>query len=76
LNDPEFECFTQFGGNIDCGRILEPIREVVEPSFEDIELESFAQLGDDQYFDKVVELLTFFFDPISELQPKGGKPWI
>jgi hypothetical protein len=46
--------------------------EVVEPSFEDIELESFAQLGDDQNFDKVVELLTFFFNPISKLQPECG----
>jgi hypothetical protein len=62
-----------FGGNIDCGRVLEPTREVVEPNLEDIELESFAQLGDDQYFDKVVELLTFFFDPISELQPECGE---
>jgi hypothetical protein len=61
LEDLEFECFTQFGGNIDCGRILEPTREVVEQSLEDIELESFAQLGDDQYVDKVVVLLTFFF---------------
>jgi hypothetical protein len=62
-----------FGGNIDCGRVLEPTREVVEPNLEDIELESFAQLGDDQYFDKVVELLTFFFDPIYELQPECGE---
>jgi hypothetical protein len=43
LEDPKFECFAQFGGNI--GKILEPTREVVEPSLEDVELESFAQLG-------------------------------
>jgi hypothetical protein len=53
LEDPEFECFAQFRGNIECGRILEPTREVVEPSLKDVELslkdvelESFAQLGD------------------------------
>jgi hypothetical protein len=40
---------------------------------EDIELESFAQLRDDQYLDKVVELLTFIIDPISELQPECGE---
>jgi hypothetical protein len=67
LEDPEFECFAQFGGNMDCGRILEPTRKVVEPSLEDVELESFAQLGDEQYFDKVVDLLTSIFDPMSEL---------
>jgi hypothetical protein len=61
LEHPEFECFAQFGGNIDCGRIL-------EPSLEDVELERFAQLGDDQYIDEVVELLTSNFDPISKLQ--------
>jgi hypothetical protein len=42
LGDPKLECFAQFGGNIDCGRILEPTREVVEPSLKDSELESFA----------------------------------
>jgi hypothetical protein len=73
LEHLEFECFAQFGGNIDCGRILEPTREVIEPSLEDVELESFAQLGDDQYFDEVVELLTSIFDPISELQPECGE---
>jgi hypothetical protein len=67
------ECFAQVGGNIDFGRILEPTREVVEPSLEDIELELFAQLGDDQYFDEVVELLPFIIDPISKLQPECGK---
>jgi hypothetical protein len=61
------ECFAQDGGNIDFGRILEPTTEVVEPSLEDIELELFAQLGHDQYFEEVVELLPFIFDPISEL---------
>jgi hypothetical protein len=40
---------------------------------EDVELESFAQLGDDQYFDEVVELLTFIFDTISELQLECGE---
>jgi hypothetical protein len=63
----------RYGGNIDFGRILEPTREVVEPSLEDIELELFAQLGDDQYFDEVVELLPFIIDPISELQSECGK---
>jgi hypothetical protein len=47
LDDPELECFTQYGGNIDFYRLLEPTRVVVEPSLEDIELESFAQLGDE-----------------------------
>jgi hypothetical protein len=67
LEHPELECFAQDGGSIDFGRILEPTDEVVEPGVEDIELELFAQLGDDQYFDKVVELLHFFIYPISEL---------
>jgi hypothetical protein len=40
---------------------------------EDVELESFAQLGDDEYFDEVVELLKAIFDPISEMQPKCGE---
>jgi hypothetical protein len=40
---------------------------------EDVELESFAQLGDDQYFDKVVELLTSIIDPISEQQLECGE---
>jgi hypothetical protein len=40
---------------------------------EDVELESFAQLGDDQHFDEVVELLTSIFDPLPELQPKCGE---
>jgi hypothetical protein len=30
----------------------------------EIELESFAQLGDDEYFDEVVELLNAIFYPI------------
>jgi hypothetical protein len=68
-----FECFAQDGGNIDCGKILEPTREVVEPSLEDVELESFAQLGDDQHVDGVVELLTSIIDPISELQLECGE---
>jgi hypothetical protein len=67
LEDPELECFAQDGGNIDFGRILEPTDEAVGPGLEDIELELFALLGDDQYFDEVVELLPFFIDPISEL---------
>jgi hypothetical protein len=70
LEDPELECFTKYGGNIDFCRILEPTRVVVEPSLEDTELESFAQLGDEQYFDEVVKLLTSIFDPMFELQPK------
>jgi hypothetical protein len=73
LEDPVFECFAQVEGNIDCGRILEPTREVVEPSLEDVELERFAQLRDDQYFDEVVELLTSIIDPISELQLEYGE---
>jgi hypothetical protein len=40
---------------------------------EDIELESFAQLGDDEYFDEVVELVKAIFDPISKMQPKCGE---
>jgi hypothetical protein len=62
------ECFAQCGGNVDFCRLLEPTRVVVEPSLEDIELASFTQLGDEQYFDEVVELLTSIFDPMSELQ--------
>jgi hypothetical protein len=73
LEHPKLECFAQDGGSIDFGRILEPTDEVVEPGVEDIELELFAQLGDDQYFDEVVELLHFIIDPISELQPECGK---
>jgi hypothetical protein len=42
LEDMELECFAQVGGNIDFGRILDPTREVVEPSLEDIKLEIFA----------------------------------
>jgi hypothetical protein len=34
---------------------------------EDVELESFAQLGDDEYFDEVMELLKAIFDPISKM---------
>jgi hypothetical protein len=63
---------TQDRGNIDFGRILEPTDEAVGPGLEDIELELFAQLGDDQYFDEVVELLPFFINPISELQSECG----
>jgi hypothetical protein len=55
------ECFAQFGGDMDFYRLLEPARVVVEPSMEDIELDSFAQLGDDEYFDEVVELLKAIF---------------
>jgi hypothetical protein len=73
LEHPELECFTQDGGNINFGRILEPIDEVVEPGLEDIELELFAQLGDDQYFDEVGELLHFIINPISELHSECGK---
>jgi hypothetical protein len=40
---------------------------------EDIELEIFAQLGDDQYFDEVVELFPFIIDPIYELQSECGE---
>jgi hypothetical protein len=68
LEDLELECFTQYGGNKDFCRLLEPTRVIVKPSLEDIELESFAQLGDEQYFDEVVELLTSIFYPMSELQ--------
>ena len=58
---------------MDFYRLLEPARAVVEPSIEDIELESFAQLGDDEYFDEVVELVKAIFDPISEMQPECGE---
>jgi hypothetical protein len=54
-------------------RLLELARVVVEPSMEDIELESFAQLGDGEYFDEVVELVKAIFDPISEMQPECGE---
>jgi hypothetical protein len=64
------EYFAQCGGNIDFYRLLEPTRVVVEPIMEEIELESFAQLRDDEYFDEVVELLKSIFDPISEIQHK------
>jgi hypothetical protein len=40
---------------------------------EDVELERFAQLRDDQYFDEVVELLTSIINPISELQLECGE---
>jgi hypothetical protein len=40
---------------------------------EEIELESFSQLRDDEYFDEVVELLKSIFDPISEIQHKCGE---
>jgi hypothetical protein len=52
---------------------LSQLREVVEPSLEDVELERFAKLGDDQYFDEVVELLPFIINPISKLQPDCGE---
>jgi hypothetical protein len=58
---------------MDFYRLLEPTRVVVEPSMEDIELESFAQLGADEYFDEVVELVKAIFYPISEMQPKCGE---
>jgi hypothetical protein len=54
-------------------RLLEPTRVVVEPSMVDIELESFAQLGDDEYVDEVVELVKSIFDPISKIQSKCGE---
>jgi hypothetical protein len=58
---------------MDFYRLLEPARVIVEPSMEDIELESFAQLGDDKYFDEVVELLKAIFDPISKMQLECGE---
>ena len=58
---------------MDLYRLLEPTRATVEPSTKDIELESFAQLGDDEYFDEVVELVKAIFDPISEMQPECGE---
>jgi hypothetical protein len=39
----------------------------------DIELESFAQLGDNECFDEVVEQLNAIFYPISEIQPECGE---
>ena len=67
------ECFAQCGGDIDFYRLLEPARVVVEPSMEDIELESFAQLGDEEYSDEVVELVKAIFDPISKMQLECGE---
>ena len=58
---------------MDFYRLLELARVVVKPSMEDIELESFAQLGDDEYFYEVVELVKAIFDPISEMQPECGE---
>jgi hypothetical protein len=52
---------------------LSQLKELVEPSLEDVELERFAKLGDDQYFDEVVQLLPFIIDPISKLQPDCGE---
>jgi hypothetical protein len=66
LEDPEIECFAQCQGNIDFYRLLEPTRVVVE-------LESFAQLGDNECFDEVVELLNAIFYPTSKIQPKCGE---
>jgi hypothetical protein len=40
---------------------------------EGIELESFAQLRDNEYFDEVVELLQSIFYPISKIQPECGE---
>ena len=68
LEDPEMECFTQCGGDMDFYRLLEPARVVVEPSMKDIDLESFAQFGDDEYFDEVVELVKAIYNPIYEMQ--------
>ena len=56
--------------NLYINRLLESARVVVEPSMEDIELESLAQFGDDEYFDEGVELAKAIFDPISEMQQK------
>ena len=42
LEDPKMECFAQYGGDMDFYWLLEPARDVVEPSMEDIELESFT----------------------------------
>jgi hypothetical protein len=58
---------------MDFYRLLKPAMVVVKPSIEDIELESFAQLGHDEYFDEVVELVKAIFDPISEMQLEYGE---
>ena len=58
---------------MDFYRLLEPTKVVVKRSLEDIELESFAQLGNDDYFDEVVELVKAIFDPISKMQPVCGE---
>ena len=73
LEDPEMECFTQCGGDMDFYRLLELARAIVKPSMEDIELESFAHLEDDEYFDEVVKLVKAIFYPIYEMHLKCGE---
>ena len=34
---------------------------------QDIEQETFAQLGDDEYFDEVIELVKVILNPMSEM---------
>ena len=69
MEDPEIKCFAQCGGDIDFDRLLEPDRNVVEPSLEDTVLESFAQLEYDVDLDELVEQAK----AISEIQLECGE---
>ena len=71
--DPEIECFAQYGGDMDFDRLLEPARGVSEPSMEDTVLESFALLGYNVDFDELVEQGEAILDPIPEIQPECGE---
>jgi hypothetical protein len=55
LEDPEVECFTQDGDNLNLDRLLGQVGILCEPNIEDPEVECFAQFKCDLDLDKFFE---------------------
>jgi hypothetical protein len=63
LEDPEVECFTQDGNDLDLDKFLEQAKTFNEPSLEDPLGEHFDQIGCDLDLDKFLKQAVMFSEP-------------
>jgi hypothetical protein len=66
LEDPEMECFTPSGGDLDLGLLLQQAEPLHEPSLEYLEIECFAQCGGNIDFYRLLEPTRVVVEPSME----------
>jgi hypothetical protein len=73
LEDPEVECFTQDGDDLNLDKFLEQTKTFNEPSLEDPLEESFAQFEFDLDLDMICEKAQDLLDPTSGMRTEKGE---